>query len=597
LQIKLIGNKQNRNGVGAKIVCYQKGKQQWLEQYPVRGYLSSVAQILHFGLESHSAIDSLKVIWPNDSIQTLIQPPADTLLTIYQTNAQRPYVQYDMVIPLWTNASSSFSFTHRETFFNDFSFQPLFWQKYSQQGPCLAKADINHDGLEDFFIGGAYQQSGCLFMQMPNGTWAKQPLDHLPKEAEDVAAIFADTDGDGDQDLVVASGGFEYDEGSVNYTPRLYINNGKGKFARLPNAFEPSVNTSAGCLAASDVDGDGDTDLFMGGRISVGSFPLAPRSYLLQNNGGYFSDATQAICPAMAHSGMITSAVFVQLRKDRLADLVIAGEAMTPLLFANEQGKLVLQSKAFAAETAGLWNCLYPIDVDNDKDLDIVAGNIGSNNPFHIGVNTPFKIVAKDFDNNGRLDPIFSYYNREPNGSYKQFTLASRDQLALQLPSIKGDYLLHADFAKRGWDEIFSAEATANAVVLGCTEARSGVFVNNGNDNFQFQPFGKEAQLSPVYAIAAADVDKDGTLELLLAGNNRQIAPEIGQLAAYWGVMLAKNAAGKYVPMPTRQSGFMLTGDVRGLTTINAKAGPLLLAANNNGPLQVLNFATFRANR
>jgi len=415
LRIHLKGTTANERGIGAKVKLFCKGQQYFQEQSPVRGFQSSVDPVLNFGIGKNQLIDSILVIWPNDNFQKLININPNQTLTVNITDAKEKWV-YDTI----ANATQSLltqktlpDVQHHENDFRDFTEQGLLPNYLSRQGPCIKVADINKDGLEDFFIGGARGKPSQIFIQSNNGVFSRKPEAALLKDSvsEDVAAAFFDADNDGDMDLYVGSGGYEFTENDVALQDRLYLNDGKGNFTKSENAL-PSLPASKGCVKAADIDGDGDMDLFVGGRVVPGKYPVSPRSYILINNGkGVFTDATSTVCPGLEQAGMVTDATWINLNNDKQPDLVVVGEWMPVKVFINQKGKLTDESSAYIHfASMGWWNRIYADDMDGDGDLDLIVGNCGLNTQFHVSEKEPMALYYKDFDNNGSIDPILCYY-------------------------------------------------------------------------------------------------------------------------------------------------------------------------------------------
>ncbi|MGH2553494.1 MAG: VCBS repeat-containing protein, partial [Chitinophagaceae bacterium] len=447
LRIQLLGSSGNEKGIGSKIKLFCKNQQYYQEQSPVRGFQSSVDPVLNFGVGKNNAIDSVLVIWPNNNFQKLINVKSNQTLTVKIDDANEKWV-YGTI----ANAKQSlFTQTmlpdvqHHENAFNDFTVQTLLPNYLSRQGPCIEVADVNKDGLEDFFIGAAKNQLSQIFIQSTNGTFSVKPEPAFAKDAvsEDVAAIFFDADKDGDEDLYVASGGYEFNENDAALQDRLYLNDGKGNFTKKENAL-PQMLTSKGCVKAADIDGDGDMDLFVGGRVVPGKYPTAPRSYILINDGkGNFKDETANICAALQQTGMVTDVLWTDLNSDKQPDLIIVGEWMPVQVFINQKAKLIDASSTYIHfASAGWWNRIYGADMDDDGDMDIIIGNCGLNTQFHCTDKEPVTLYYNDFDNNGSIDPILFYYI---NGI--SYPAASRDDLANQLPSIKKKFLKYKEYA------------------------------------------------------------------------------------------------------------------------------------------------------
>jgi len=576
LTVRLQGDSLNRDGVGAVVYAYSKSGMQMLEQYPVRGYLSSVDARLHFGM-GHAVVDSMRVVWPDGSAQLVGGPLADTILVVKKAGRVAA-----LGVPangrMFADATDvlGISYTHKEKFFLDYAFQPLIPQQYSQEGPFISVGDMNGDGLQDFFIGGGFDQPGRVFLQQPGGTFTGKDLVQGDKHEEDMQSALFDVDGDGDLDLLVVSGSTEFDVNSPYYRPRLYINDGKGNFRPDPTAFPVDIRTPGKAVAIGDWDGDGDMDVFIGGRVALGTYPLPARSYLLRNDHGVFTDVTHLVCPALERPGLVNAAVFTDIDGDGRPDLVLAGDWMPVRVFRNTgTGMKELTNEYGMGASQGFWRSLLMTDVDHDGRMDIVAGNAGLNNPFHIADRQPAQLVAKDLDGNGIIEPIFCYYMKHENGQYQLTAGISRDEWALQMPSIKKRFSDNASYAKAGMDDLLPEDGGDRALVLYCREARSGYFRNTGK-GFGFVPFPLEAQVAPVNVMVG--VGADG---LVLAGNEYHMRASVGAEDASYGLVLQGLA-----PVTPARSGLILDGDIRDMKWIAAGKDSVLLVAVNDGPMK-----------
>lgn len=591
LTLQLKGDSLNPNGVGAKVWVYAGSKQQFAEQNPVRGYMSSVDKNLHFGLGSLTKLDSIVVVWNNGKKQTIKNVAANQQLLLEQKHALEISAPIStLTASLFTDVSKEWQldYTHAETYFNDFDFQRLLPQKYSQLGPFIASGDVNGDGLTDFFVGGAYNQSGKIFIQQQEGSFQPKNLDEPNKEQEDLGAVFFDADGDKDLDLFVNSGGYEYDAGSPNYLPRLYKNDGQGNFALDKNAIAATIYTSAQAVAATDYDGDGDMDIFIGGRVSPSKYPIAPRSYLLQNNGGRFTDVTAEVCAELTEPGMITAAVWTDFNGDKQPDLVMAGEWMPVRFFANNRGALKeITTTTGLNDLSGQWRSLSAADIDKDGDMDIVAGNLGLNNTYKASLQHPIKLFAKDMDANGSIDPILAYYITNEKGEQQLYPAIGRDQFAGQAPFIKKKFLYHKDYASLTINQLYEEGKGEDMLELTCNETRSCWFENKGNGSFVQHVLPTAAQVAPVNAIVSTDTDKDGNADLILAGNEYQTTVMTGRYDASYGLVLKGDGKGNFSPLTPASSGLIIDGDVKDLKIISTPAGNFLLAAINNEKLKV----------
>ena len=592
IRVKLKGDSLNANGFGAKLYLYNKEGVQQQEQNPVRGYFSSVSQQLFFGVGKESHADSLVIIWPDNKTQVLKNVVADTLLTLLWKEASitnaTPVPASEATLFSDITASSGIKYIHRDASFNDYAVQRLLPQKFSQLGPFITIGDINNDGGEDFFVGGAGIFSGEIFTQQKGKGFVSKKITDSIKMEEDMDCVLFDADKDGDMDLLVTGGDIRYEPDAEFYIPRFYINDGKGNFALQRNAIPTSVKTIAGTVSAGDYDGDGDMDIFIGGRVS-NAYPVSPGSYLLQNNNGVFSDVTEKVCPALMNPGMITSSVWIDLDNDKQNELVIAGEWMPIRVFKKDNNTLKeITSQAGLVNNNGMWRSLIAADVDNDGDMDLVAGNLGLNCDYQVTASEPMDLYASDIDGNGSIDPVFFYYIKDEKGNKKSFPAISRGMLASQVPAIKKQFLLNKDYAKAGVDDIFKGKAKENLLHLSCDETRSCFFENIGNGKFTKHPLPVEAQFAPINAILCDDFDNDGVKDLLLAGNEYQTEVMTGRYDASYGLFLKGNNKKQFTPVSTVKSGFFIKGDVKDMAVITIAGNErCVLVAVNNEQLRV----------
>ncbi|MCK8494514.1 VCBS repeat-containing protein [Spirosoma sp. RP8] len=590
LRIRLQGKGANTQAVGARIVLETTDGRQLQEAYPVRGYQASVEPTIHFGLGKQATVRRLTVYWPDGQQSQLTNVPADQTLTLGQADASpaRSFNNSETALfrPLVMN--QLLPYKHRENDFIDFKVEVLIPYELSRLGPALAKADVNADGLEDIFLGGAVGQSGELWLQQTSGTFKR--ADGQPWQAdaasEDVNALFFDADKDGDADLYVASGGNEYEEGSPEYQDRLYLNDGKSGFTRAMQALPP-MRSSKLAVAAADMDGDGDLDLFVGGRGKPGSFPLPSPSYLLRNDtpaGGaaQFTDVTDQQAPGLRTIGMVQAAVWTDLHNDKFPELILAGDWMAVRLFDNQNGKLSDNSaSAGLADTEGMWASLLAADVDGDGDTDLIAGNAGLNNLFRADAKQPMQITASDIDNDGVVDPLWTYYIQG-----KAYPVASRDELLDQVVPLRKKFTRYRQYADATVPDILTPKQLGQATIVSVKQLASGVFVNTGNGKFQFEPLPTEAQLSRGSALLWEDLDADGKKDLLVAGNFYPYRVQFGPCSASFGCLLRGDGRGKFQPVAPRQAGIWAGGDVRQVVSVRSAAGrQRLLFTVNDGPL------------
>jgi enediyne biosynthesis protein E4 len=591
ISFALQGDSVNKDALGTKIFLYAGNKIQIAEQSPVRGYLSSVDKRLHFGLDSTAVIDSVVIIWPDTKKQLLKNIKIDTILILKNSDAGielNSYVQNNFLLFTDITNSAGLGFKHYEPFFNDYSFQHLLPQKYSQLGPYISVSDVNGDGLQDFFIGGAFNQSGKICIQQTAGRFIEKDLVTGKKYEEDMGSVFFDADGDKDIDLLVTGGSNEVDKGSPYYKPRLYLNDGKANFTININAIPPAVNTSASCVAACDYDNDGDMDVFIGGRVSL-DFPEIPNSYLLQNNAGVFTDVTATVNESLSKAGMITAAVFTDFDNDKQTDLVLAGEWMPLRFYKNEKGKFteVTSTIGLNNNNNGMWRSLVAADIDNDGDEDLIAGNTGMNNKFGVDELHPAKLFAKDIDGNGSTDPILCYFLQTKNKERKLLPGNSLMQIAEQVPSTKKKFLLNEDFSKASLSQIIDE---ASSITLACNEMNTCWFENVGNGKFVKHILPLTAQFAPVNAIICADFNGDAVKDLLIAGNEYQTEVMTGRYDASYGLLLKGSKEKIFTPVPPIRTGFAVKGDVNDMKYITDKNNNVkILVSINNEKMKVFN--------
>ncbi|MEX2234718.1 MAG: VCBS repeat-containing protein, partial [Cyclobacteriaceae bacterium] len=467
--------------------------------------------------------------------------------------------------------------------FVDFNHEPLLPQKFSQEGPGLSVGDVDNDGLEDLFVGGALLTSGQIFRQKRNGTFESTELSKADRESEDMGSLFFDADNDNDLDLYVVSGGNEYNPDHRHYQDRLYFNDGTGNFTKNEAALPKTESSGSGVIAA-DYDHDGDLDLFVAGRVLPTAYPKAPGSYLLRNNGkGTFEDVTASISPGLERPGMITTALWTDFDNDTWADLILAGEYMPLTFFRNENGsKLTPVSQTGLENTHGWWKSLAAGDFDNDGDIDYIAGNFGLNSHYRATVQEPINVTFKDFDNNGALEAITSYYEDGVN-----YPTASLDVLTSQLPVLKRKILYHRTYANTSTGKLVEIAGGQNSEVLYCKTLESGYIQNEGQGKFLFRPFPIAMQTAPIYGMLAEDLNADGKLDFIAVGNS--YAPDVvsGRCDAFIGQVMLGDGNGNFHALPVTRSGFFVNGDAKAIAQITARGEFLTVVSQNNDSLKV----------
>lgn len=590
LTIQLKGTNLNQSGIGTKATLFANGKAQFLEQGTTRGYMSSVDNRLHFGLGNLKAIDSLKIVWPDGKMQLIKKARANQVIIIDYRNAAELQMDEPEINALFTDITGEINlpFKHDENSFFDFGIQRLLPQKFSQLGPPLATADVNGDGLTDVFIGGGSYQSGTIFIQNKTRSFNASKLVEKDKNGEDVGAVFFDADGDKDQDLLVTEGSSEFGNSSTMNIPRLYINDGKGNFTNDAMAFPANVYTISQALTTGDYDNDGDLDIFIGGRVLPNLYPLSPRSYILQNNQGKFTDVTGNVCAALEKPGLVTAAIWTDFDNDKNMDLVIGGEWMPVRFFKNKSGKLEETTAASGLTgSSGLWRSLQAVDIDSDGDMDFIAGNMGLNNKYHATRQQPYMLYAKDIDGNGSVDLVPAYYIKNNEGGFELFPGIDRTQFAEQVLAIKKKYLLNDDYAKINMQQLLAVIGQKDLLEFKCETMASMWIENLGKGQFKSHQLPVEAQFAPVNAILAKDMDADGNIDLLFAGNEYQAEIGAGRYDASYGQFLKGDGKGNFKPVAAIQSGFIVAGDVKNLQQITTNNNEqLILAAVNDNLLR-----------
>ncbi len=582
LRLQLKGTAQNPSGIGAKISVFTAGQIIYQEQMPVRGFQSSVDPILVFGLGKSTKIDSMAIVWPDDQSEVLRHIKVNQSLVVSHSEALSREVSPATPPQTYFRSNMSIDFAHKENDFNDFNVQGLMINYLSRQGPCMTKGDVNGDGIEDLFIGGAAGQAGRIYLQGANGKFIYKPSQaiDLDSGSEDTAAELVDVDGDGDLDLYVGSGGYEYEVNNKLLQDRIYLNDGKGNF-RKKTSGTPELLTSTGTINFCDVDKDGDMDVFIGGRVTPGRYPEAPESRLYVNNGkGDFVDGTSNAAPGLKSLGMVTGAVWLDLNGDKWDDLVVVGEWMPIKVFINRRGKLTDESATYISfASSGLWNTVIAEDLDGDGDKDLVIGNHGLNSQFKATEKEPISIYFADFDDNGSVDPLFCYYI---NGV--SYPAASRDDLTEQLPMLKSKFVNYASYSKATITDIFTQEQLKNAKMLKAEMLTSICLENTGKGHLKLKQLPQEVQYAPIYAIGAMDVNDDGQMDLILGGNNSWTRIKFGQLTANHGTLLLGGKNGTFTYVPQSLSGFQLNGNVRSLEVVQRKSGAsqLIIGVNNS---------------
>ena len=596
LPVRLRGAGANPFAVGAHVAVHAGGTVQVQELYPSRGFQSSVDYTLPFGLGASRAADSVLVTWPDGRTTVRTGVPADTVLTVTLGDDARPAatVARPAAPRPWLAVADSLPAPHAENDFVDFDRERLIPHMLSTEGPALAVADVDGDGLDDAYLGGAKDQPGRLLRQQRDGRFIADSAPFLADAAsEDVGALFLDVDRDGDRDLLVVSGGNEYSDESPALQDRLYRNDGRGRFTRDAAAL-PADSVSGSRVAAADVDGDGDLDLVVGGRSVPWKYGLSPRTTLLRNDGrGRFADVTATLAPALAEVGMVTDLLFTDLDGDARPDLLLVGEWMPVTAFRNAGGgRLVPMPLPGLEASAGWWNRIVPADLDGDGRPEFVLGNLGRNARLRASPREPLTLLVKDFDANGYVEPVLAMYNQG-----RSYPFPLRDELIRALPPMKVRYLKYEDYALQTMDAVFPASARGGAVERRVDTFDSGVLRRAPGGRWRLDPLPQEAQLAPVYAILPLDADGDGHLDLLLGGNLDGFRTDVGRLAASRGLLLRNDGRGTLAPVAADAGGVRLPGQLRDAALVRTARGPRVVVARNNAHALLLSPIAPRGSR
>ena len=584
IRLRLNGNKPNTHAIGSKVILWHQGKQQHQFHSVIRGYLSSVDPVIHFGLKS-STVDSLNVIWPDGTKTTLMNPKTDQLLEIDQNTGKyfkKPVIRKEL---MFESRDSLLNFTHQENKYNEYIDQPLLMRQYSQAGPCITAGNIDGKTGDEIFIGGSYKKPGTIWFQHNDGVYyLKQVLDSI---YEDTDAVFFDADNDNDLDLYVASGGNEFYKNSPNFLDRIYLNDGNGQFSRSEKSL-PEFYHSTGCVRPVDIDHDGDLDLFIGSRITAFNYPQTPPSSILINDNGIFTPQADS---AISEIGMVTDAVWLDLDNDSWEDLIVVGEFMPIGMFKNHKGELKkmpskwLNEKNKKVTTEGWWNCIESYDFDQDGDLDFIVGNQGLNGYLRPRENYPIYVYNKDYDENGTFDPLLGQYF-EHEGEQILYPIHTRDDIKLQFPESMINFYTFEDFAKVSFESLLKIKDLESETLKATTFA-STYIENLGDGSFKLHSLPQSLQVSPINDLMIDDFDQDGHKDILVVGNDFSAESNYGQFDALTGLLIKTNGA-EFTVIPSRNSGFNVPGQSGHLIKVNDHKGKtLIIATQNNDKIKV----------
>lgn len=578
IRFDLISNKSD-NAFGTKIIIETpSGLKQSIDYYPIKGYISSHERFVHFGIGEETKVKAT-IIWPDGKTQIIDNLLSQRTYKIYQRDAlnnapdlmPKEIKKFEDI-----TKESNIKYIYRDNEYNDFKQEPLIPMRFSNQGPCIAVGDINKDGLEDFYIGGAKDHAANLFTQRIDGTFESYIPDVFEKDKsfEDLGAQFTDIDNDGDLDLIVVSGGNEYPNQIEKYPVRLYLNNGNNNWNVALNF--PKLFTSSKTIAINDFNKDGWNDIFIGGNIVAGHYGRIPKSYMILNKNGKFIVDSSNI--NLHNAGMITDAIWHDINNDGWSDLVVTGHWMETKYFENNNGALNITP--IKLSDFGWWNKISIFEKNNTKWLTL--GNLGTNSRYKCSSEKPLRMFVNDFDNNGSTDAVIHHYQGDIS-----YPFPIRDVLLSQMVFLKKRFNRYHKYAKATSADVFTAEEMKNAAILKTETMHSQLIKLENGHVISSQNLPDDAQFFPIYGIEQIDIDKNGQQDLLLVGNNYQMDIETGQMDAGIGLILSNNNENW---KPIYHHGFYANGDVKTMIPILIKGKKSLLIGKNNGPLQVIQY-------
>ena len=593
LNINLKGTPQNLMGLGAKLVIRLQGdKFQYYEHQLTRGYMSSMDQVIHFGLGTNKIVESVEILWPDGKYEKINEVKTNQSISLVNSNAllaeshnlSFPLAQ-KKIKPIFSEVSEELGidFTHQEKDIVDYNFQRTIPHKLTQNGPCITQGDINGDSYEDFIVGSSATYSPTVFLQRQDGTFASKELLSKKEDLqyEEESMVLFDLDNDGDLDLYLVSGSNEFPNDNDLYRDRLLINDGNGNFNQSIDKMPP-ISTSGSVVRAEDFDKDGFVDLFIGGRTPVGQFPLPDKSYLLKNNNGILEDITDQIAPELRNIGMITDAIWKDVDNDQLIDLVVVGEYMPITIFLNKEKNFSKLNSSGLENLYGWWESIESADFDLDGDFDFVVGNMGGNNSYQPSVNKPVTILAKDFDNNGSIDPImFAHLDNEQNTN-TAFPVHFWGDLSKQSAIFRSKFDSYSAYAKATKNTLLTKEELKDVIEVIGNYDQSVYVENKGNGEFIVHPLPIEAQIAPINAFVITDFNNDGKPDIMAVGNDFGNETFIGRRDASNGLLLEGNGKGNFSTIELSYGGFIVSGDAKSAAKIKTTNGEILYICTQN---------------
>ena len=551
----------------------------YLEQLPVRGYQSSVDPVMHLGLGTVSVLDSLRIIWPDDRTGLLTKVKVNQTLLLDHNDAKNlyHYPEVEVAGKLFDSEQDVLEYMHHQNKTDDFNRQVLLPHFYSNNGPCMAKADVNGDGLDDIYVGGSKGNPGALFLQTRTHRFLKSPQPAILADSAspDADALFFDANGDHQPDLYIVSGGYDdLVEGSSLLQDRLYLNDGRGHFFKSKEAL-PVNHGSKSCVRAADIDGDGDVDLFIGGNGIPGRWPFSCPSAIYINDGkGRFTDATNQWYPGLKTIGMVTDAVWADVNQDGLKDLMIVGEWMQPVFLINRRGYLQYadENKQLTG-LKGWWNRILASDLNGDGKVDFVIGNYGLNSPLKATIREPVQLYVADLDGNEIPDPVMTTFV-----AGKSYPFAAMDDILKQIPALRKKFNDYPAYADATISDVFTLEKLSAVKPLEATNMET-LWLQNTGHGFIARPLPTEAQYAPVYSILSKDLNGDGFDDLILFGNHNSNRIRLGRLDANHGQVFINDGKGHFSFLSSEKTGMTIRGEVRSALFIGAQ---LFIGMNND---------------
>lgn len=599
VQIELQGPERNPNGTGTKIVLrFSDGRFLYQEQQLTRGYMSSVDELIHFGLgQQAEEVTALEILWPDGSFQSIKNIRPDRIITARYADAKNtdrgqltfPFIP-EKKKQMFKEVSElvEIDYTHQERDIIDYNVQRILPHKLSQDGPCLAAGDLDGNGLEDILVGSSSGYSPVFFFQKTDGTFTKRALytSEEDKLYEEAGIALFDLENDGDLDLYLVSGSNEFPPESDMYLDRLMMNDGKGNFSVAMDRM-PAIKASGSVVTTIDFDHDGFTDLFVGGRCPPGQYPTPDKSFLLKNNNGMLEDVTEDLAPGLQRIGMVTDAIWADMDGDDLADLVVVGEFMPVTLFKNTKMGLERFENTGLDSLTGWWQSIAAADFDEDGDLDLISGNLGANNFYQPSKERPVTLVAKDFDKNGSMDPITFVHFKKNQEEYESYPVNFWGDLFGQSPIFRKKFDFYRDYAMATQQTLLNEEELSGSTQLVARLDKSSYFENQGK-TFKAAALPWEAQYAPVNGIAVTDLNKDQHPDVLLVGNDYGNETFIGRYDAFNGAVLEGGNTGHFKGIPATTSGFIVPGDAKDIVTVKTSEGKtLVVVSQNRGKLLV----------